>query len=96
MTYAAHRDERFQYVTDVIGFIEENQCKVCRFRKSEEDWDFDIANDYPMCVEIEGPLSLEEPVQALDDHGSAGVVCSKFALGAPPLPVDPNQLLLGE
>jgi hypothetical protein len=96
MTYTAHRDNRFEYVDDVIRFIEENQCEACYFRKTWYEWGGDFAQDYPMCPEIEAPLSLEEPVAELDDKGSAGVVCSKFKLGDVPPPVDPDQLVLGE
>lgn len=96
LTYTAHRDERFQYVTEVIQFIEENQCEVCRFRKSPAEWDADHAVEYPMCPEIESTLIAEKPVEELDDKGSAGVVCSRFKLGDPPSPVDPDQLVLGE
>ena len=96
MTYTAHRDHRFEYVTDVMDFIEDNQCKVCRFRKNPNEWDRAHAEEYPMCLEIEPKVITEEPVEELDDAGPLGVVCSLFKLGDPPPPKDPDQLMLGE
>ena len=70
MTYTAKRDNRFEYVWDVMSFIEANQCWSCAF-KSDRD-------GYPMCGEIELPLMEEKPVEALDDAGDDGVVCTKY------------------
>lgn len=78
--YTPHRDSRFEYVWDVMQFIEENQCRNnCAFSKlNDHDEDKSHAEEYPMCYEIEGAIILEEPVAALDDHGDDGVVCTKF------------------
>lgn len=70
MTYKATRDHRFEYVWDVMQFIEERQCETCAF-KSDRD-------DYPMCFEIEAELISEEPVASLDDRGDDGVVCTRY------------------
>jgi hypothetical protein len=86
VTYTPHRDERFEYITDLMGFIEENQCTVCYFRSDREE--------YPMCFEIEGQIFTEEPVAELEDVGTQGVVCTKFRLDDPPEPVDTNQIPL--
>lgn len=70
MSYRARRDYRFEYVWDVMEFIEENQCGTCAFKSDRPD--------YPMCFEIEGELISEEPVPALDDRGDEGVVCTRY------------------
>lgn len=93
MTYTPGRDGRFHYLWDLISFIEDNQCEVCYFRKREDE-DGNHAKEYPMCYEIEGQLILEEPVEELEDAGPKGVVCTKFKMGDPPPPTDPNQLEL--
>lgn len=70
MSYKAHRDHRFEYVWEVMSFIEERQCNSCGFKSDRPD--------YPMCFEIEAELIEEEPVPALDDRGDDGVVCTKY------------------
>ncbi len=69
MTYQPKRDQRFHYVADVIVFIEERQCIDCVFSENPEE---------PMCTEIVVDLFLEKPVEALDDRGDDGVVCTKY------------------
>lgn len=98
MTYTPSRDSRFEYIEDLITFIEENQCRFCYFRKHPNQGDDpDHAESYPMCYAQEGAVYMEEPMDTLDDKGDDGVVCNLFKLGEPPLPVDPDQLsLIGE
>lgn len=71
MTYTPKRDYRFEYVGDVITFIEEYQCKGCAFMNDRGDGMF-------MCPEIEGELILEKSVPDLDDRGEHGVVCTRY------------------
>lgn len=69
--YIPRRDYRFEYLTEVMDFVEERQCHDCAF-KSDRD-------DYPMCFEVEGELFAENgPVEALDDLGDEGVVCTRY------------------
>lgn len=72
-TYTPGRDYRFEYVTDVIEFVERFQCADCAFKESGE---------YPMCNEVSGQLLVQDsefaPVPELDDRGSDGVVCVKY------------------
>jgi hypothetical protein len=96
MTYRPHREVRFHDLWDLIHFIESNQCEACRFRKSPYDFDPNFATEFPMCPEVEADVISEEPVEALDDMGDQGVVCSRFKQGDPPMPEDPDQLVLGE
>lgn len=87
MTYTAHRDYRFEYVGDVIEFIEERQCVTCKFC-FDDPWT-------PMCGEISGAIVSEGPVEELDDLGDDGVVCRKYeSLPPEPEPVDEDQLEL--
>jgi len=72
--YKPRRDYRFEYVTDVISHIEEQQCSSCVFREEGE---------YPMCLPISGQLILEEPVEEINDLDSAGLVCTKYRNGEP-------------
>lgn len=89
MKYVPKRDYRFEYIYDAINFVEEYQCKTCRFRKEDNDED-------PMCYEVEAAVIAEDgPVEALDDIGEHGVVCVKYREGNPEdFRVDPNQLEL--
>lgn len=69
--YRPRRDHRFEYLTDVMSFVERNQCNGCGFKSDRPD--------YPMCFEVEGELFAENgPVAALDDRGNDGVVCVLF------------------
>ena len=71
MKYTPGRDHRFEYLWDVMSFVEENQCKGCGFKSDRPE--------YPMCFEVEAALIAEDgPVQALDDIGDNGVVCTLF------------------
>lgn len=71
--YTPGRDYRFEYVTDVMQFIERHQCHDCVFKESGE---------YPMCNEVSGQLLVQDsdfaPVEELDDRGPDGVVCVKY------------------
>lgn len=84
MNYQPSRDHRFEYLWEVMSFIEERQCNTCRFKSDRED--------YSMCFEIEADLLDEGPVEALDDRGDDGVVCTKYATEQEP--VDEDQLTL--
>jgi len=87
MTYKAHRDYRFEYVGDVIEFIEERQCVTCKFQTDDPSM--------PMCWEFSGAIVCEEPVEELDDLGDDGIVCRKYEpLPPEPEPVDEYQLKL--
>lgn len=77
--YEPKRDSRFDYLWDVMHFVEEMQCKGCAFSKLQDDeGDPEHAANYPMCHEIEAKFVLEEPVEELDDAGRDGVVCTLF------------------
>jgi hypothetical protein len=75
--YRAHRDYRFEYVTDAIDYLEERQCSACVFREEGE---------YPMCLEISGNLIIEEPVEEISDLGRDGLFCTKYRNGDPTPP----------
>jgi hypothetical protein len=72
--YRPHRDGRFEYVTDVINHLEEEQCNTCVFREEGE---------YPMCLPISGQIILEEPVEEINDLGRDGLICTKYRNGTP-------------
>ena len=77
--YTPHRDSRFEYVFELIHFIEENQCRTCAFSKLQDhDEDKATAEEYPMCYPIEGEIMLEHPMACLDDRGAEGVVCTNY------------------
>lgn len=77
--YAPKRDHRFEYLWDAMAFIEENQCVSCAFGKlNDPDEDSSHAAEYPMCYKIEGEFIMEEPVEAIDDRGDEGVVCTLY------------------
>lgn len=71
MKYVPGRDYRFEYLDDVMLFVEEYQCGTCAFKSDRPD--------YPMCFEVEAELFAENgPVQALDDLGEHGVECVRY------------------
>lgn len=74
MVYTPQIDYRFEYVTDAINHIEEEQCNSCVFREEGE---------FPMCLPISGQMILEEPVEEINDLGSDGLVCTKYRNGEP-------------
>lgn len=84
--YQPHRENRYEYIFDLMSDIEERQCQVCVYRSDREE--------YPMCFEIEGKIMTEEPVEELIDLDSQGVACTKFSPGEPLPDFDPNQLTL--
>lgn len=71
MSYTPRRDERFEYVWDVMRFVEDKQCKSCAFMFNRDD-------EYFMCGEIEYELMEMNVVPELDDAGSDGVVCTRY------------------
>lgn len=71
MTYKPRRDSRFEYMWDLMAWVEERQCKTCALKSDRED--------FPMCFEVEAEILEEKEVEALDDHGEYGVVCSRYA-----------------
>jgi len=87
VSYTPKRDHRFEYVTDVISFVEERQCNDCVFKSDPED--------YPMCFEVEGQLLVQDsefaPVAELDDRGEHGVVCVKYVDEVLAEEAHPNQ-----
>lgn len=72
--YVPKRDYRFEYVTEVMAHVEENQCVSCVFREEGE---------YPMCLPIAAKITLEEPVEEINDLGSSGLSCTKYRNGTP-------------
>lgn len=82
--YTARRDYRFEYVWDLMKFIEDEQCHDCAF-KSDRD-------EYPMCFEIEAELISEQPVPALDDKGDDGVYCTRYRNDVLEEEAHPDQL----
>lgn len=92
--YKPTRDHRFEYVWEVMEFIEENQCKGCAFKS--EHGENSIGEPYFMCGEIEFLLADEQPVLDLDDVGDDGVVCRRYREEALAEQEHPDQLRLGE
>jgi len=89
--YKPVRDYRFEYAEDAINFIEKHQCGNCIFRRTDQDA---IDYDYLMCAEISISISLEEPVEEIDDLGSNGLSCTKYRNGDPtPAQVDGQEEL---
>lgn len=68
--YEPKRDHRFEYIWDLMGFIEDNQCGTCAFKSDRPD--------YPMCGEIEAAVIEENEVPDLDDLGDDGLVCRRY------------------
>lgn len=68
--YTPHRDERFDYIWELMEFIEETQCGTCAFKSDRFE--------NPMCFEIEAEIIDEKPVADLDDKGSDGVECTRY------------------
>ena len=77
MMYKPHRDERYEYLSDLMEFIESNQCHQCLFSKTVSDPSA-AALEFPMCEEVEGELLSEASLDFLDDRGNDGVVCMKY------------------
>jgi hypothetical protein len=74
--YQPHRDRRFEYVWEVMSFIEDNQCGTCAFKNPHGE--NTIGEPYMMCGPIEYELTVENPVEGLDDVGDDGVVCRLY------------------
>ena len=68
MSYTPHRDYRWEYISDMLNWMEENQCFNCIFRETGE---------VIMCMEFQGQAFLEEPMEEWDDLGDEGVACNK-------------------
>lgn len=77
--YEPGRKDGYEYLWDLMNDIEEKQCRTCAFSKLvTEGADNQHADEYPMCWEIEGEMSMEDgPVEALDLTDD-GVVCSQY------------------
>lgn len=76
--YTPGRDYRFEYLWDLMEFIEEHQCRTCAFSKLVTDNNAH-AEEYPMCWAVEAQIMAEDgPVAALDDRGVEGVVCTRY------------------
>lgn len=81
---------------EMMQDVEDHQCVTCIYRKNP-DVEGRHAEDYPMCYEVEGAVAVEEDVvPPLDMRSDGVVVCTKYREGPPLLPVDPDQLVLGE
>lgn len=70
VVYKPQRDSRFEYIWDLMQFIEERQCERCSLKSDRPE--------YPMCFEIEAEILDEKPVADLDDRGEYGVVCTRY------------------
>lgn len=71
--YVPRRDHRFEYVTEVAEYVENKQCVSCIFR--------DERDEFLMCLEIEGRLLVEQPIDEWTDQGDDGVSCDKWRFG---------------
>lgn len=69
MTYIPRRDYRFEYLHDVLNWMEEHVCSDCIFRKMDQ-------TEYIMCHELEGKIFLEEPIEEWEDLGDLGLSCN--------------------
>lgn len=79
MAYKPRRDYRFEYIWDAIAWVEDNQCRSCIHRKSEQSHSFN--DEYPMCHEVEADFVEEKPVQAVEDLGDEGLLCTRYQMG---------------
>jgi hypothetical protein len=62
-----------------MNAIEERQCRSCFFSKlNDHDENRHHAEEFPMCYEIEGLLISADTIEALDNRGGSGVVCTKY------------------
>lgn len=75
--YNPSRSSRYHYLWDLMHDIEDNQCRTCVFSKLVTDPGLH-ADEFPMCWKIEGTLSLEEPVEVLDELPDGVVVCRQY------------------
>ncbi len=75
--YIPRRDYRFEYVTEAMEFVEVQECSTCVFREEGE---------YPMCLPIAAKMTLEEPVEEINDLGDDGISCTKYKQGDPTPP----------
>lgn len=81
---------------EMMSDIEENQCVLCSFRKNPVE-EGSHAEEYPMCYSVEGLIvDHEGVVDPLVRRDDGVVVCTRFKLGEPSEPMDPNQLVLGD
>ena len=69
--YRPHRDYRFEYVAEAIAFVEMYQCRDCVFREDD--------GEFPMCLEFQGPLLLEQVNPEIVDEGEKGIRCTRFS-----------------
>lgn len=73
---------------EMMTEVEQALCFQCSFRKDGE---------YPMCGEVENAIIVtEDVVVPLVMRPDGVVACTKFKLGDPSPPGDPDQLVLGE
>lgn len=83
--YVPKRDQRFEYVTDAMNWVEKTQCNTCVFREEGE---------YPMCLPVATKITLEKPVEEIDDQGDNGLLCLKYKEGTPTPPQVEGQKVL--
>lgn len=77
--YNPRRTARFEYLWEVMNFVEENQCRMCVHSKLKDpDENKSHAEEYPMCYEVEGAMMLEEPVHEFDEDEHGLITCNKF------------------
>lgn len=81
--YTPQRDNRFEYIWDAMEFIEDNQCKGCKFKSDDEE--------YPMCHEVLGRMMKEKPMKEIDDLGDQGIKCNRWEQEVIP-PPEPTLL----
>lgn len=91
--YKPTRSKNFEYIWDLMSFIEDNQCRNCAFSKLATE-NNSHADEYPMCYEIEAEIITEEPVAALDEQPDGSVVCTKYRSVGDYTQPDPLQMEL--
>lgn len=74
--YTPHRDNRFQYMWELMSYLERRQCHSCAFK--HEHGESSNGQPYTMCGKVESLIIQEMPVADLDDRGEHGVVCTKY------------------
>lgn len=91
MTYTPGREERFEYIADIIAHIEETSCsKGCKVPDANDVAEFGPGGQCP----ILSRLYLELPVDELDDDGRDIVCQARQPLDHPT--VDPFTVPLFE
>lgn len=66
--YVPRRTDRFEYVIDVINYVESQQCAGCAFREERD----------AMCTPVATSLIVERPCEELNELEDQTVVCTRF------------------